>query len=376
MAIKKATTFSLKDQLFNKERVRELRGALERAQPSFRGRAFEKQVLDQFPELELKERIAWIVTVLEKHLPSSFEEAREVLLRALPEPLDPSLTDDDFGQFIWVVPGEYVAQHGCSEEHLSSSLEFLRESTKRFSAENAIRPFLRDFPKETMAFVRRCTKDDNYHVRRLASEGIRPLLPWSPRVDLPLDGIVGVLDLLHRDSTRYVTRSVANNLNDVSKLDPDLALATLERWLEKGEPDAELRWVVRHASRTLLKEDHPRALSMMGYAQKPAFRLTGAESSELVVVGDDFEWSSTLLSRADQKLRVVLRIHFLKSNGSHSAKNFAVFDGDVAKGERIEVNKRQSFAPRTTRALYPGTHYAEVVVNGRARGRRSFELVT
>ncbi len=375
MAIKKATTFSLKDQLFNQERVRELRKALEGAAPGFRGRTFERQVLERFPELELKERIAWIVSVLEKHLPTSFDEAREVLLEALPEPLDPSLSDDDFGAFIWVVPGEYVATHGCSKEHLRGSLDFLRESTKRFSAENAIRPFLRHYPKQTMAFVKRCTKDDNYHVRRLASEGIRPLLPWSPRVELPLDQIVGVLDRLFRDPTRYVTRSVANNVNDVSKLDPDLAIATLERWQEQGEPDSELRWVIRHALRTLLKEDHPRALGLMGYTQTPAFRLTGVQSSERVAVGDDFLWSSSLLSQADQKLRVVLRIHFLKSNGSHSAKNFAIFDGDVTKGERIEIKKRQSFAPRTTRSLYPGNHFAEVVVNGRARGRRAFELV-
>ena len=375
MAIRKASTFSLKDRLFNRERVRELRRALKSAAPGFPGAAFERKVLARFPELELKERIAWIVTVLETCLPARFEDAREILTRALPEPLDPDKTDDDFGEFIWVVPGEYVAKHGCTEEHVNASLGFLRESTKRFSAENAIRPFLRDFPEQTMAFVRECARDRNYHVRRLASEGIRPLLPWAPRVTLPLDQIVEVLDRLHRDPTRYVTRSVANNLNDLSKLDADLALDTAERWLGAGEEqDEELAWVTRHALRTLLREDHGRALTLLGYEPKPAFRLTGIEASDRVRVGDELVWRSTLVSLADQRLRIALRIHFLKADGSHSSKKFAMHDGDLAKGERIELEKRQPFVPRTTRPLYPGRHYAEVVVNGRARGRRAFEL--
>ena len=37
---------------------------------------------------------------------------------------------------------------------------------------------------------------------------------------LPTDEIIGVLDVLHADPTRYVTRSVCNTLNDISKSDP------------------------------------------------------------------------------------------------------------------------------------------------------------
>ncbi len=375
MAIKKATTFSLKDQLFNRERVRELRHSLEAAAPDFPGRAFERKVLRRFPDLELKERIAWIVEVLHECLPDAFPEARQALLRALPAPLDPQKTDDDFGEFIWVVPGEYVATYGCSKEHLEGSLDFLRQSTQRFSAENAIRPFLRDFRRPTMAFVRRCAEDSNYHVRRLASEGIRPLLPWAPRVEIPLQDIVAVLGTLHRDPTRYVTRSVANNLNDISKIDPDLAMDTADKWLgSASEPSDELRWVVRHAMRTLVGKDESRAMELLGYPSDPMFRVSGIEASTDVEVGADFEWRATLRSQAAQNLKVALRIHFLKANGSHSTKNFAIHDGPLARGEELEIRKRQSFAPRTTRPLYPGTHYAEVVVNGKTRGRRAFEL--
>ena len=377
MSIKAEPSFSLKDQLFNERSVGELSGRLATADPGFRRSDFESDVLARFPALELKERINWIVTVLEGHLSAHFRDARKTLLRALPEPLDPTRTDDDFGSFIWVVPGEYVAKHGCTDDYLAESLAFLREATKRFSSEGAIRPFLDRFPDETMAFVHECSVDDNYHVRRLASEGIRPFLPWAMRVKLPAGAIIGVLDTLHADNTRYVTRSVANTLNDISKTDADAVLETLKRWREQAcQQEAELRWMTRHALRTLLKDDNAAALNLLGYPTEPKFRVSGQRSSDVVRVGEDFVWACTLTSLARQKLKITLRIHFLKANGKHSAKVFAVKNGDFDKGDTIEINKRQSFKPITTRALYPGTHYAELVVNGVTRKKLAFELVS
>lgn len=376
MGIKADTSFSLKDQLFNADSVGELAGRLAKVLPEFRRSAFEREVLARFADLELKERIAWIVTVLESHLPDAFPDALRALRNALPEPLDPTRTDDDFGRFIWVVPGEYVAKHGCKEEFLDESLDFLREATKRFSSEGAIRPFLNRFPEQTLAFVHECTADANYHVRRLASEGIRPLLPWAVRVDVSTDEILCVLDKLYADHTRYVTRSVANTLNDISKTDPDRVLETLEGWRQEGKQnDQELRWMIRHALRTLLKQDFAAALKLLGYTTEPKFRLSKQEISETVAVGDSFEWRATLTSLADQKLKVTLRIHYLKANGSLSAKVFAVRNGDFRKGESLEIVKHQPFRPVTTRTLYPGTHYAELVVNGKSRRKRAFELI-
>ena len=375
MGIKAETSFSLKDQLFNADTVGELAGRLAVVLPRFRRAAFEREVLARFADLELKERIAWIVTVLESYLPAAFPDARQVLLDALPEPLDPTRTDDDFGQFIWVVPGEYVAKHGCTADFIDMSLDFLREATKRFSSEGAIRPFLKRFPEQTLAFVHECTADTNYHVRRLASEGIRPFLPWAMRADVPVDAILGVLDKLHTDHTRYVTRSVANTLNDISKIDPGPVIETLERWRDEGEQrDQELSWMMRHALRTLLKQDYTEALELLGYSTEPKFRLSKQEISETVAVGDSFEWRATLTSLADQKLKVTLRIHYLKANGSLSAKVFAVRDGDFRKGDSFEIVKRQPFRPVTTRTLYPGTHYAELVVNGKSRRKQAFDL--
>ena len=179
MAIKAETSFSLADQLFNAETVQVLAQAMASAWKPFDPTRFTRESLDAFPGLELKERIRHLTERLHAQLPDDFNRAVDILQTALPPPLDPTLKDDDFGQFIWCVPADWVAQQGLTEARLARSLEFLREATMRFTAEKSIRPFLTSYPEETLAFVHRCATDSNYHVRRLASEGIRPFLPWA-----------------------------------------------------------------------------------------------------------------------------------------------------------------------------------------------------
>ncbi len=376
MSIKADTSFSLKDNLFNADTVAELSTRLAAAQKGFPRKRFERAVLEKFDELELKARIDWMVTQLGRVLPESYARALTVLEDALPEPLDPSKTDDDFGRYIWVVPGEYAARHGVSGRHLKRSLRFLRETTKRFSAESAIRPFLRDFPKETLAFVHECAEDANYHVRRLASEGTRPLLPGAERVQLPHEDIVAVLDKLHADPTRYVTRSVANNLNDLSKQDPKLVLSTLRRWRKSSrqEPE-ELDWIVRHALRTLTKDNHLQALNLLGYPARPRVALEDLQVPERLAVGESLTCRFKLRSETRQKLLVTLRVHFLKANGKQAPKVFTVSKAELDEGEVVSLKKTVVFRPMTTRVLYPGSHRLEVVVNGKMLGEGSFELI-
>lgn len=375
MSIRAETSFSLKDNLFNPDTVAELGGRLAAAQKRFPRKRFETAVLDRFPELELKARIDWMVTQLEAALPKKFDAALDVLHRALPEPLDPSRSDDDFGRYIWVVPGEYVARHGVRADRLEASLRFLRESTKRFSAESAIRPFLRQFPRETLRFVHECTGDEHYHVRRLASEGIRPLLPWAERVTLPGAEIIRVLDKLHADPTRFVTRSVANNLNDLAKADPAPVIQALQRWQRAGRqaPD-ELDWMVRHALRTLTRQHDPAAMALLGYPERPAVTLETLAVPAAVSVGEELACRIQLRSRRAQKLQVTLNVHFLKADGRQRPKAFAVSNGTFDAGEQLIVTKKIAFRPMTTRVLYPGGHRLELVVNGRTLGERAFEL--
>lgn len=375
MAIKAETSFSLADQLFNAESVGTLSRALAAAWPAFNRKKFTKACLTAFPDLELKERIAYMVTRLHDQLPDDFDAAVDILEATLPAPLDPTLTDDDFGQFIWSVPAEWVAQNGCTDAHLERSLDFLRQATMRFSVENAIRPFLAEYPERTMGFIRSCAKDTNYHVRRLASEGIRPYLPWAQRVRIPPDSVVEVLTVLHADPTRYVTRSVANTLNDLSRDDPELVISALKQWHKSAAqaPD-ELAWMTRHALRTLVRSDNKQALELLGYPSAPAFSLSDVSCGETVAIGDALHWRGTLKSKARQNLKIALRVYFLKANGEHSVKVFAVKEVEAGK-ETLTIEKKISFKPITTRTLYLGTHHVELVVNGKTRGKRSFELI-
>ena len=376
MGVKGESTFALKDHLFNAETVGVLATALAEAWQPFRRRAFEKSVLKRFPELELKQRIDWIVTVLEEHLPEDFATAVEILEAALPPPLDPTLGDDDFGEFIWGVPAEYVARRGCNADDLNRSLDFLYQATQRFTAENAIRPFLASFPDETLRRIELWTKDDNYHVRRLTSEGIRPYLPWAQQVKIPANTVVAVLERLQADRTRYVTRSVANTLNDLSRDEPELVLQTLANWRRLGlQRPEELSWMTRHATRTLAKQDHPGALELLGYPQAPRYALHEVRAPESVAVGEDWVFAAVLHSRMDQRLLINLKVGFLKANGKQSVKVFKVADAELARGEQLTLGKRVTFRPLTTRTLYPGVHSAELVVNGSGRWRQNFELV-
>ncbi len=375
MAIKAEPSFSLADRLFNAGSVQVLADAMARSWQKFDKASFTQDSLAAFPDLELKARIRHMVDRLDEQLPDDFEQAVDVLEGALPAPLDPTLSDGDFGLFIWSVPADWVAANGCSEGRLSRSLDFLKQATMRFTAENAIRPFLAEYPEQTMRFVHRWAADSNYHVRRLASEGIRPFLPWAQRVRLPARSIIEVLNVLHADPSRYVTRSVANTMNDLSRDDPGLVMNTLERWHRSArQAEDELDWMTRHSLRTLLKADNAKALELLGYPSDPKFSLSGVSVSESVAIGDTLRWRGTLTSKTAQKLKIALRVHFLKASGDHSAKVFAVREVNAGK-ESFEIDKRIPFKPITTRTLYLGTHHVELVVNGKARGKRSFELV-
>ncbi len=368
--------FSLADQLFNPDTVATLARGLKAAYPGFRQGAFEREALARFPELALKARISCLVDGIEAHLPREFAATADILTQALPAPLDPDKTDDDFGHFIWAAPAEWVARHGCQVDRLPRSFLFLEAATQRFSVESAIRPFLSAYPEQTMTFITECARHDNYHVRRLASEGIRPYLPWAQKVVLPPAQIINVLEGLYDDETRYVTRSVANTLNDLSKDHPELVVSTLRNWQAQQRQQAdELSWMTRHALRTLTKAGHAGALELLGYPAAPAFSVSGVEVDERVVVGDSLVWRGRLRSRARQRLKISLKIHFLKADGAHAVKVFAIKDVALGAGEALDIEKSIAFKPLSTRTLYAGKHAVEIDVNGISRCKRFFDLV-
>ncbi len=379
--MKAETTFSLKDQLFNAEKVQYLGGLFKQVYPEFRHDSFQKAVVSKFPELELKERIAHISTCLREHLPADYPDALEILLRALPAELDPNKTDDDFGDFIFSPHSLFVATYGCSDGLLDLSLPALKEITKRFSAEYAIRFFINAFPEKTFTYIHNWMEDDNYHVRRLTSEGTRPKLPWAQKLDIPYDKPMPVLHTLHADNTRYVTRSVANHLNDISKIDPDLVLETLIEWKKGKQQDKkEMHFITKHTLRSLVKQGHMDALDLLGFGGKPDIEITKFEMHTPVVkVGDAFEFTLAFDSNKSQNLVIDYLMNFAgdesKSGKKAGQKVFKLKQLELEAGQTINIRKKHPMRLMTTRRLYPGEHQIALQVNGQNFGTLSFDLV-
>ncbi len=374
--MKATTTFSLKDQLFNEVKVTYLAELFHAVYPQFPADDFVKAVVDAFPELELKQRITHITEQLNVYLPDDYSDALEIILQALPPELDPSKKDDDFGEFIIAPLSNYVALYGCEAEYLEMSLNALKAITKRFSAEDAIRYFINAFPDETFAFLKTCALDANYHVRRLASEGSRPKLPWAQKLVTEYVWPLELLDLLYADSTRYVTRSVANHLNDISKLDPELVLATLKRWQAEDKQDVkEMAFICKHALRTLIKQGHQEALGLIGFGEAPDISISDLTTTTPdVIVGDAFEFAFTLTSHKQQNLVVDYLMVFASDSKKRSQKVFKIKQLELAKGKVVKLSKRHPMRLMTTRRLYEGEHSITLQVNGQAYGSLSFNL--
>jgi 3-methyladenine DNA glycosylase AlkC len=372
-----AQGFSLADQLFNAETIGQLAAEQAAARPGFDRAGFEAAVLAGLPGRTLLARLEWIADCLEPHLPGDFPAMAAALEAAMPPPLDPALTDDDFGQFIHAVPGILAVRHGL-EEHRERALDLLHAATRRFSMEFYIRPFLTRWPEETLARLALWAGDENYHVRRLVSEGTRPRLPWAGRLDLPPARTLPLLDQLRADGTRYVTRSVANHLNDLAKQEPDLVVARLALWrAEGGAAPKELDWITRHALRSLLKAGHPGALGLLGYSPEVPVTAALRLAPGAPRIGGVLEIEVRLRASSAVPLPVLVdyRLSFARPGGRRGEKVFKLRSGVIAPGEELVLRKRHRLkGDATTFTLHPGAHGVVVQVNGVDRAEAGFEL--
>lgn len=368
-----AQGFSLKDQLFNAEKTRYLAGLFAQADPGFDPDRFQVRVMSRLPELELKERMAWIADCLCDALPGALPDVAPVILRALPPPLDPSLFDDDFGDFIFAPLGNWVAQVGG--EHPELALDLLAELTQRFSMEWAIRPFLNRHAELVLERMQSWCAHPSYHVRRLVSEGTRPRLPWGQAVGLRLSDPLPLLDRLHADPTRYVTRSVANHLNDISKKDPDLVLGRLQAWQLGGIQNAgELRWMTGHAVRGLVKSGHAGAMSMLGFDPEAPLNVA-VETMGEARIGGALEFCVTISGAGDQPVLVDYIVHFQRPGGKITAKVHKLKQTDLEHGKLRLVKRHKLKGDASTFRLVPGLHRLDIQVNGKVRAGVDFDLL-
>lgn len=372
-----AEKFSLKDELFNPTKVNQIAFEIKKAYALFEQEKFEQEVVIKFDELELKERIAHIRDMFRKYLPNDYIVATDILLKALPSELDPDKMDDDFGEFIYAPYSDFVVTFGCREEYLDFSLQALREITKRFSVEYAIRDFINYFPEETFKMLKACSLSKNYHERRLASEGSRPKLPWAKKLDTEYSQPISLLDNLFTDKTRYVTRSVANHLNDIAKIDASLVIDTLKRWKEsKQQDEKEMQFILSHSLRTLVKDGNSEALELLGYSANPSIEVENFSIDNLeVYVGKALEFSFDIKAKKEESLMVDYVLYFQTKAGKLNPKVHKIKKLNVKVGERVSIGKKHPFkANMSTRKLYGGEHKLVLQINGKLYEEFVFHL--
>jgi 3-methyladenine DNA glycosylase AlkC len=373
----RTTAFSLKDHLFNEDTLGQLAAEYATGLPGFDAEAFLDRVMPGLAGRGLLERIDWIADCLEPHLARDFPTMADQLEAAMPAPLDPTRTDDDFGRFVHAIPGVLAVRHGMRDAHLPRALDLLEAATQRFSMEFYIRPFLNAFPDPVMARLQEWTGHPNYHVRRLVSEGTRPTLPWARRIEAEPLSMLPLLDALHADPTRYVTRSVANHLNDIAKIAPERVLATLADWTACGVQDArELAWMRKHALRTLVKQGHPGAMAALGYDPDAPVHVVGfTVDPETPLIGGTALLKAALSAPETCPVLVDYIIWFRRPGGRESARVHKLKTGTVRPGETLTLEKTHRFkADATTYSLVPGPHRVALQVNGRIRAETVIDL--
>jgi 3-methyladenine DNA glycosylase AlkC len=360
---------AFKDTLFKEEHIRAFAGAIQDACPEFDREGFAARVLsDPWDRLELKGRMRHISSALHEFLPGDYRAALDVLIRAAPHLPGES--------FVGMVPSDYVAQYGLDD--WEASLPALELFTQRISAEFAVRPFILRDPARMMAQMRAWAEHDSPEVRRLASEGCRPRMPWGVSLPMLKDDpapILPILDQLKDDESESVRRSVANNLNDIAKDNPQVVIDALRGW--QGDDSEEMEWITRHALRTLVKAGHPDALDLLGFPANPAIVVRNAAvEPEVVDIGGALTFSFEIESLAEEPLNLVIDyvVHYVKANGSHAPKVWKLATRTIKPGEVMAIRKKHSFARVTTRTYYPGPHLIEPKINGQVYERVEFTV--
>lgn len=337
---------------------------------------FKKNVLRELESLELKDRVKLLSrelhNIFSKELNYSYKKTIQILLKALKKK-DTPLT----GFQTWPI-SQYVEDYG--RDDLKTSLKAMYVITKLFTSEFCVRPYLDLYPNEVFSTFHEWTKDKCEHIRRFTSEGTRPNLPWGlkvPGIHENLKRNIELLEKLKYDEHDYVIKSIANHLNDISRLDEKLFLKTVQDW---NKDEKVSKKIIRHSSRTLLKQGHPKALKLHGYDPKIKVKLSQLKlSKKKIKEGDRFDLSFDLVTQSNsaKKNKVIIEyiIHYPKKDGSLSAKAFRLKDASIDSNSSINISKSIHFKKVTTRKHYKGEHLIEIQVNGQKLDGTKFLLV-
>ncbi len=340
---------------------------------AFDSKRFVQLCCKNLNELEFNGRVQHFATAMRETLPKAYPRAVKILEKSLPAELPDceSVTD---GWLQWPV-GQFIADHGL--QHFDESMQCMVALTKRFSAEYAVRPFVQHYPQQTFEFLYDNMADTNPHVRRWCSEGCRTRLPWGAKLnDLIADPspVLPILSALKDDPELYVRKSVANNLNDLSKDHPALVIDLCKDWSKNSNPHRD--WIIKQGLRSMIKDGDKRALKLIGFAKPSGIEAKLSLSAKKLCIGDALVISATLTnsSRKKQSLLVDYIVQYQGKNDAARRKVFKWKTVELKAGEQQLAEKKQAFKRTTVRALYPGMHHVELQLNGEIVASTAFEL--
>jgi 3-methyladenine DNA glycosylase AlkC len=247
---------------FDKDLAILLAGKIRNEYEFFDSNSFIDTISRDSKDLELKDRVELIADQLHKKLPDDYSRTIDILVNILgPE------NENETGMFTqgyWIMPiALYVEKYGLN--HFTVSIEAIKEITKRNTGEYCIRPYLEKYPEKALNVMKKWSLDENVHVRRLSSEGLRPRLPWAKKLQQFIDDpgpVIDVIESLKDDDSKFVGKSVANNLNDILKDNYSIGISTIRKWAE--DATKQRQWILKHALRNLLKRGDVEALRIVG----------------------------------------------------------------------------------------------------------------
>jgi 3-methyladenine DNA glycosylase AlkC len=366
-------SYQLKD-LYSPAFYERFSGVLEKVLTDFNKQKFIRLIFDKdWDARELKDRLWHTSIVMNQFFPDDFEKAGPLILTVVE-----TLRADNFmeASLEFMFLPDYVERYGL--DHFDVSVKVFEELTIFTSCEFAVRPFIVKYPDKMMKIVEAWSRHGNEHVRRLASEGSRSRLPWAmalPEFKKDPAPVLPVLENLKTDESEYVRRSVANNLNDIAKDNPEITLAVCEAWYGISEDTDKL---VKHACRTLLKQGDTRALKLFGYGDPKNMALKKFEllTPEVAIGGSlGFTFQLENIAGTTQKVRLEYCVYYQKANGTLSGKVFKISEKSIDPEAIIDMERKQSFKLISTRKYHKGAHEISIVINGEEKGRKGFVLV-
>jgi 3-methyladenine DNA glycosylase AlkC len=342
--------------------------------PAFNKLVFLAAIYDsEWESRELKQRMRHISHTLHAQLTNNYATNVELILASIPYMKAQGFKANNLE---FIIYPDYLEVYGM--EAYSVSISAMETITQFASCEFAIRPFIIKYERDMLPQLYRWTKHTSQDVRRLASEGSRPRLPWAMAIESVKKDPVGVLPILEalkNDSSEYVRRSVANNLNDISKDHPQKVIEIAQEWLGNSVSTDKL---IKHACRTLLKQGNLQVMPLFGFGSVTMLKIHRFEVNtptvkigETLTFGFDFENTGI----ANELVRLEYGVYYQKANGTLSKKVYKISEKTYAAGTKSSVTRKQSFRVITTRKFHIGLHQVSLIINGVELRKCDFTLV-